>query len=145
MKLLMVLASLSLSTIAWGSIDRAPVVGYEDAVTVVADTVQVTRAAHDHIVGDGIFAILDQAASTPVVDGETGRQIGYELTDIDRGSVFQTVGLQDGDVVLEIEGVALVTPQIAVDMLRIAKNLDRFDVLLMRLGNLKTLHVVVTQ
>lgn len=145
MKLLMVLASLFLAGVAWGSIGRAAPASYRDAVTVLDDTVLLTRAAHDHIVGEGLLEILDQAASAPVFDVETGDVVGYELSDIEPGSVYRTVGLKNHDVVLALDGTPLSDPRTAVELLRYVKTLDKFDVLIMRRGERRTIHVMVTQ
>lgn len=114
---------------------------YRDAVTIKGADIQVTRAAWDHIGGEGLLAILDQAASAPVFEGDT--QVGYALSDIDAGSIFETGGLLNGDVVLEIAGMELSDPKRAVEILRYARGLDDFEALVRRDGALLRFRVRV--
>lgn len=120
---------------------RAFAGAYSDAISVRGDTVEITESAARHIKGEGLSAILMQAAATPIFKG--GEQIGYRLTDMDPGSVFETVGIQDGDLVLEIDGMPLSDPRRSVEILRYAKTLDAFDVLLVRRGVKHLMHVSV--
>ncbi len=120
---------------------HATVLSYADAVTVDGDTIRVSAAGARHIQGEGLAEILMQAAATPVIRG--GVQIGYRMTDFDAGSVFQTIGLQERDIVLEIDGMALTDPRHAVEILRYARTLDAFDVRIVRAKQYRTLRVVI--
>jgi type II secretory pathway component PulC len=134
MAIVLMLGSVSVSALAESA--------YQDSVTVDGDTVSVSQAAFDHIHGQGLLTILNQAAATPVVDND-GDTVGFMLSDIDAGSVFLTVGLQDFDVVTEIDGMRLSDPRRAVEILRYARTLDAFDVKIQRLGVPRTIHVKV--
>ncbi len=116
---------------------------YSDAIAVDGDTIHVSEAAAYHIKGEGLASILMQAAATPVL--RKGEQIGYRLTDIDPNSVFEAVGLTNGDLVLEIDGMPLSDPRRSVEVLRYAKGLDVFTVKLVRGKAVHTFSVVIGQ
>lgn len=123
---------------AHASIDTS----YRDAITVQDLNLSITSAARDHIVQTGIFTILDQAASSPVSD-QDGDQIGYRLTDIEPGSIFETIGIMDRDIVTHIDDVRLTDPKIAVDMLRYVKGEEDFTFTLKRQGRVLKFRVQV--
>ncbi len=114
---------------------------YSDSITLDGENVHVSETAAHHIEGEGLASILMDAAATAVF--HDGEQIGYRLTDIQAGSVFQTVGLVERDVVLEVDGMPLTDPRRAVDILRYAKGLTAFDVKLIRAKRYLTLHVTI--
>ncbi len=104
---------------------------YQDAVNLRDNRIEITQAAHDDIVGASLIRIMYEAASTPVYDFD-GNQIGYRLTDIEPDSVYETAGLRNGDIVLEIDGVPLLDPKTAVEILRYVKAEPRFTYKVLR-------------
>lgn len=116
--------------------------GYRDAITAQDLDLFITSAARDHIVQTGIFTILDQASSAPVVDRD-GDQIGYRLDDIEPGSIFETIGIMDRDIVTHIDDVRLVDPKMAIDMLRYVKGEDDFTFTVRRQGHVLKFRVRV--
>jgi type II secretory pathway component PulC len=86
------------------------------------DEVTLSTALRNDIAGPGLAKVMMQAAAT-LVPG-----VGFRLTDIDPGSIFDQVGLNDGDIVMEIDGVALSDPLTAVTALRSAAGEDYFTV-----------------
>lgn len=105
------------------------------AFTITGATVTMTQATHDEVLGS-LTDILMQAAATPVYDKD-GDMVGYELTDIDKGSAFDIGGLKDGDVVLQIADVPLTTPQVALDMLKYVRSQQDFTYLVTHGRSLK--------
>jgi hypothetical protein len=107
--------------------------GYQDAIDrdEGAREIRVQEVAREHIAGDGLLAVLNQAASRQVFD-PSGEPLGFELYDFDRGSVFETVGLREHDVVTHLDGNPLTDPRRAVDLLRYVRELDDFTVTIRR-------------
>ncbi len=87
---------------------------------------------------DGVFLIQTvMSACSEAVRG------GYRLSEIDEGSLFQTVGFQDGDVVTDIDGRPLDSPLNAMSALTSAKGKSQFTIGYARRGVAKTLEVMV--
>lgn len=95
--------------------------------------VTVTEAARDRIAGDSLTTILNQSASAPVFD-QDGELRGYRLFDIDRGSIYDLVGLKNGDVVTHIDDTLLTSAELAVNLLRYVKNQPEFSYTVQRLA-----------
>lgn len=57
---------------------------------------------------DNMDKVLTDARFTPYVDA--GKLSGFKISEIKSGGVFGTIGLQDGDVVLNINGYPLDSP-----------------------------------
>lgn len=104
---------------------------YKGGVEVHGLDITISQAAHDHIAGDGLLKILDQAASEPAYNG-LGDILGFRLFEIDAGSVFDIVGLKDGDVVTHIDDERLYSPQRAIDLLRYVCGEERFTYQVLR-------------
>lgn len=132
------LVALALSAPAQAAVDN----GYRDAITVIDNDIAITFQARDHIIDAGLITVLYQAASSPVFDGD-GAQVGYLLSDIEPGSVYETVGLKDFDLVTDIDGIQLTDPRTAVEAMRYAKTLDDFTVTVWRAGEKLRLRVRV--
>lgn len=101
------------------------------------DTIVITESLREYILKDGLISILNQAASEPVYD-EEGKQIGYRLFEIDGGSAYEIAGLRDNDVILDINGVDLTTPFVAMKSMLSVRNMDRFSFRYMRYGMVNT-------
>lgn len=125
--LLTALLSFFLSQVALAS-------AYQDAVTVQGHEIQITQAAHDAIADTDLLKIMYQAASGPAFNPRTGEQVGYMLYDIDPGSVYETAGLRDYDIVTEIDGIRLLDPRTAVEILRYVKTVPTFTYTVYRDG-----------
>lgn len=106
---------------------------YQDAVSVDGTTVSVAEVARDHIAGDGLLTIMMQAASEPVFD-EDKEVVGFMLSLIDPGSVYETVGLQNFDIVTHIDGVALTGADVAIRMLKAVREQESFSYEVLRRG-----------
>ena len=118
---------------------------YKDAISIDGDNIRITESAKVDISEVSINQILFQAGSEPVFIG--GEQIGYRLFDIDAGSVFETAGFMNGDIVTHIDGTSLSTPKAAMDALISIKFQDEFYYTVMQFsgfGKSKTFKVVVT-
>lgn len=137
MRFLTLALALFLSTASFAA------TSYRDAVTVRGTDVMITQAAFEHIGNEGLLEIVMQAGADPVFDAEN-TQVGYLLRDIDADSIFATVGLKDYDIVLEVAGMELSDPKRSVDILRFARELRDFEVLVRRDGMLLKFRVRVS-
>lgn len=64
------------------------------------DTLTVNRELKDELVNNNLSKILMQAAAVPHV--KEGRLVGFQLLEIDSGSIYEVAGLQNGDVITHI-------------------------------------------
>lgn len=86
------------------------------------DEVVLSSTLRDNISGGaGLLHVLMDAAATPVPGG-------YLISDIEPGSIFDRVGLKDGDVATDIDGTPLTDPWTAVQALRRVAAQDSFTV-----------------
>jgi general secretion pathway protein C len=77
---------------------------------------------------------------------EEGQMIGVQLNAIKEGSLFETVGLQDGDTIVEFNGQSLGSPADSAQLLQQLIDGSSFDVLVEdEAGNERTLTFEATQ
>lgn len=115
---------------------------YRDSIDVKNGTISITEQARQDIAVTSLAEIMFQACSEPYL--ENGEQVGYRLFEIDTGSVYETVGLKNNDIVLEIEGITLADPHVAIQMLRYAKTQDSFTYLVQHDGKRKRYQVQIS-
>jgi type II secretion system protein C len=73
-----------------------------------------------------------------------GEMVGVQLSAIQEGSLFQEMGIQDGDVITEVNGIVVSTPQDNAALLRELGEADEFTVTVTREdGSTQTLNYVV--
>ncbi|WP_141731003.1 PDZ domain-containing protein [Oligoflexus tunisiensis] len=73
---------------------------HADGIERQGNTLKVTRMLKDNLVGENLNKILMQAAAVPHV--ENGRLTGFQLLEIDQGSIFDIAGLKNGDIITHI-------------------------------------------
>ncbi|MFZ0890114.1 MAG: type II secretion system protein GspC [Candidatus Binataceae bacterium] len=76
--------------------------------------------------------LLTQMRATPNVDN--GRTDGFKISEVAPGSLFQQMGLTDGDVIQSINGRTLDDPARAIDMLRTLSDQQSVTISLLRGG-----------
>lgn len=104
--------------------------------------ITVSTMLRDYVAKEGLLTIMMQAASMPEKDGD-GNTIGYRLLEIDAGSIYELAGMQNHDVLLEIDEVPIRDPLTALRMLNAIKDKDQFTFKYRRAGeDLKTKVVV---
>ena len=59
---------------------------------------------------------------------EEGEMVGVQLNSIQPGSLFEEIGIQDGDVITEVNGIVIASPQDSAALLRELTQSDEFDV-----------------
>lgn len=82
--------------------------------------------------------LASQIKASPNMDGNT--QNGYSLTEIESGSLFDDLGLEDGDVLTEINGRPVNNPAVAAGMLATLQMRPSIDVTVQRDGHPVQLH-----
>lgn len=82
--------------------------------------------------------LASQLKATPNMNGS--QQNGYQLTDIESGSLFEDLGIEDGDVLTEINGRPVNNPAVAAGMLATLQMRPSIDVSVIRDGRTVDLH-----
>lgn len=59
---------------------------------------------------------------------EEGQMVGVQLNSIQPGSLFENIGIQDGDVITEVNGIVITSPQDSAALLRELTQSEQFDV-----------------
>lgn len=91
----------------------------------------VDRATVDHNL-QNMGSLLTQMRALP--DIQNGKTDGFKLSEIQQGSLFQQMGLQDGDVVTTIGGQAINDPMKALELLNVLQNQQSVAIQIMRNG-----------
>jgi type II secretion system protein C len=105
------------------------------------DSVRVTSALKEYVTGPNLGKVLMQAAAVPNYEG--GRLKGFTLWEIDKGSVYELAGFQDGDVITAINGQELTDVGNTIKLLHSLKGESRADVSVTRAGTARTIKIEV--
>lgn len=105
------------------------------------NVVRVTESLRNDVVKQQLSKVLMQAAAIPYyVNGEL---VGFRLSDIDAGSIYQKAGFIDGDIVTNINGQRLSDVGLAIRTLQGLKNESHVDVTYTRKGVEQTVQIEV--
>ncbi len=102
--------------------------------TVGANQFNVTRAAVDQALSD-LPKVLTQARAVPNI--ENGVANGYKLFQIVPGSIYQTIGLQNGDTLMALDGSPMNDPAKAFELLNQLKTSSRMELTVKRNGKVQ--------
>lgn len=102
---------------------------------------RITAALRDHLVGDRLAEVLMQAAAVPYFEDGTLR--GFRLSLIDEGSVFDRVGLKDGDVVVSINDSPVTDVASTIGLLRSLRGESEVSFSIIRGGQTQRLVIEV--
>ena len=94
--------------------------------------IKVTKAYRDAMIKGQLGKILMQASATPFIT-KNGVE-GFEIDQIEPGSIFEKAGLANGDIVTSINNIPLKSVTAAVKLLQSLKNSTRMDLVLKRKG-----------
>lgn len=83
-------------------------------------------------------ALLSQARVVP--NYSNGKADGFVISEISQGSLYQQAGLQNGDVILRVNGQQVTSAQQAMSMYQGLQNAAAIDLELMRAGQMKQVH-----
>ena len=93
------------------------------------------------MIGPNLSKVLMQAAAVPNYQG--GQLKGFTLWEIDKGSVYELAGFQDGDVITAINGQELTDVGNTIKMLHSLKGENRAEVSVTRAGTARTIKIEV--
>ena len=113
----------------------------EEGFERVGTKTRVDAAFRDRMVTQELPTILMSAASEPVV--ENGQIRGFRLFQFEPGSIFEKLGMADGDVVESINGVPLNDVARTVQFLNGLKSETKVEVTISRNGSPVTLSLDV--
>jgi general secretion pathway protein C len=68
-----------------------------------------------------------------------GKEEGYVLSEVKTGGIYQSLGLQDGDVLLRINDYDISNPERALQAFTALKGLERVQIDLIRSGSKMTM------
>ncbi|MGD0073072.1 MAG: type II secretion system protein GspC [Candidatus Binataceae bacterium] len=91
----------------------------------------VDRATVDHNL-QNMGSLLTQMRALPNV--ENGKTNGFRLSEIQQGSLFQQMGLQDGDIVKSVAGQTINDPMRAMELLSVLQNQQSISLQVIRNG-----------
>lgn len=111
--------------------------GFERIGTKIA----VEARYRDKLISEELPSILMQASSEPVV--VNGEITGFRIFQFDQNSIFHKLGLQDGDVVKEINGIPLNNVARTIQFLNGLREENNVKVDIMRHGSPVTLELSV--
>ncbi len=110
-------------------------------IEVSGDRVTLSAKYKDHLVKNELNRILMQAAAVPVY--RNGKLEGFKIVDIEPASIYEQVGLKDGDIVTEINGQKMSDVGSAIKVLNSLRNDVFAEVLLLRGAVEKTIEINV--
>lgn len=97
---------------------------------------RVSKSFKDRILGAELAKTLADAKATPNLVG--GEIRGYTLTRIREDSIYRKLGLQNDDVILEVNGIQLADPAQAIKLLNQLRNENELEVSFERGGSRQT-------
>ncbi len=100
------------------------------------DHYKIPRDTITHSMGD-LAQTLTQIRAVPNV--QNGRTNGFALSEIEPGSVFDEMGLQEGDVLSSVNGQQLTNPAQAIQMMGELNNASQISIQVIRDGHPTTL------
>lgn len=103
------------------------------------EKVLITQEVKDYYTaGSGLLKTMMSASS------ELSPGLGFELNNIEKGSIFEKLGIEDGDIIVSINSIKLLSPLEAIQALRSLKDQDPWDVEILRDGLFITKRVSIS-
>jgi len=113
----------------------------EEGFQRIGTRIEVDGRFRDRLIRDELPNILMQASSEPVV--VNGEITGFRIFQFDQNSIFHKLGLQDGDVVREINGIPLNNVARTIQFLNGLREENKVQVNVLRNGSPVTLELNV--
>ncbi|MFH1261923.1 MAG: type II secretion system protein GspC [Pseudomonadota bacterium] len=104
----------------------------------VGDKTIVNRSKVDQVLGN-LNQIVQESRMVPNLDN--GVVNGFKIFAIKPGSIFQDLGIQNGDVIQRINGTEIDSVEKAVPMLQVLRDQSAISIDLLRGGTKKTLSI----
>jgi len=98
-------------------------------------TIRMTSEFKNRMIGDDLPKTLQDAKAEPNIDKESGQLKGFKLTRIREGSAYQKAGLQNDDIVEEINGVPLTNTAAAISLLQSLRKENNIEIRVNRGGS----------
>ena len=97
---------------------------------------KIPKETLDHSIGN-LSQLLTQIRAIPNI--QDGKNNGFALSEIEPGSVFDEMGLQEGDVLRSINGQPITDPSQAMQMMTALRNSTQLSLQVLRDGHPTTL------
>ena len=111
--------------------------GFDPNVEDLGDNrYKIPRSTIDHSLGN-MNQLLTQIRAIPNI--QNGRTNGFSLSEVEPGSVFDEMGLQEGDVLQSVNGQTVADPGQAMQMMNALRNANSINIVVMRDGHPTTL------
>ncbi len=94
--------------------------------------IKMSKSYKNRMLEKDLSKILMSAATIPEV--QNGKVIGFRMTRITQGSIFDKAGIQDEDIFTEINGTKLDNAAVAIKLLNSLRNDPKIDVKIIRGG-----------
>jgi len=108
-------------------------IGKEKAITKVSPTKMViSKKGVISEIGGDLNEAFNAAKILPHLDLASGKLSGFKVDNIQKGSIAEDAGLQNGDIIKVVNGQQLDSPQKALQVLRKARNQSQITVELIR-------------
>lgn len=105
------------------------------------DTIKVSSSLKDHIVNEKLNTVLMQAAAVPYyMDGALA---GFTLWDIEKDSIYEKFGFQDGDTVTSINEQEITDVGRTIKLLNTLRNENNASVTYLRNGRARTVRIEI--
>ncbi len=95
----------------------------------------IDRREVDHAI-ENLSFVMTQARAVPVLRG--GESVGFKIFNIKPGSIFERLGIRNGDIVQRVNGVAINDPSRAVGLLDEVQSMDQIKLDFLRGGKPET-------
>lgn len=92
---------------------------------LAANRYQVSREDVVEMAGRSPAEIFSSARILPKYDD--GQMVGIQLNNVKSGSLFEEIGIQDGDVITQFNGIEIDSPQGSAEVLRELTQADVFE------------------
>jgi len=97
---------------------------------------KIPRDSLDHSVSN-LSQLLTQIRAIPNI--QNGKTNGFALSEIEPGSVFDEMGLEEGDVLRSVNGQPMTDPAMAMQMMSQLRNASQISIQVLRDGQPTTL------
>jgi type II secretion system protein C len=126
-----------------GSFSLGPTQGTfkEEGFERLGNNITVSEDYKKRMLTKDFRKVLSEAKAVPNL--ENGELNGFKLTRIKSGSIYEKSGLQNNDIIREINGVSLVDTAQAIKLLNSLRNESQVDIILTRGGSTLTFNLQV--
>lgn len=112
-----------------------------EGIRTVGDKILITRAKVDATLGN-LNNIIQDSRMSPNV-GADGKVDGFKVFAIRKGSIFEQLGLKNGDVIHKINGTAIDSLEKALPMMQLLKSESSVGIDISRGGSKKALSIEI--